>query len=263
MMMMRVDNIKHSNTVAILGGPHHAQALLDTHEPRDVDVWWLNEMHLLKNFVLFEPYITMWFEMHPFYRMTRRSQWNHIDWLTASVENEDGTFVNHPFPIMMRRPYDRVPGSIGYPIREVVEQLPGADINTLFGCTHSWMMGLAVMLGYDKIECYGVNLVNPIETYLEKPSWAIWYGAALARGVEVDLTNSPYVLPTVLYGVKDRLAQLGTQYIPEVVTAYCWGVERYNDMTALHMGERDWQQIADIQHNEVKKREDDLGGSNG
>ena len=241
-----MDNIKHSNTVALLGSPHHSKQLLENHEPGDVDVWWLNDMHFLKNFDLFEPYITMYWDMHPFYRMERRSQWNHIGWLESYLEHQD-------FPIMMRRQYARVPGSIGYPIRGVVEQLPGADINTLFGCTHSWMMGLALAAGYDRIECYGVSLVNPIETYLEKPSWAIWYGAALSRGIEVDLTNSPYVLPTVLYGVKDRLAQLGTQYIPEVVTAYCWGVERYNDMTALSMGERDWQQIAAIQHGNVEE----------
>jgi len=159
----------------------------------------------------------------------------------------------YDYPIMMRRKYEEVPGSIGYPIRKVVEQLPGADINTLFGCTHAWMMGLAVYLGYDRIECYGVNLSNPVETYLERPSWAIWYGAALYNGVEVDLTHSPYLLPTVLYGVKDRLSQIAAQYTPEIVTAQVVGIERYNDAQALMLNQADYKQLADMQHQRIAK----------
>ena len=245
--------IRQSNTVALLGGPFYAKQLLENHEPGEVDVWWLNMMYNIKDWSLFEPYITMWFEMHPFYRMERRGQWNHIDWLLNASYGSLNEFPwkQHPFPIMMRRKYTRVPSSIGYPIRKVAEQLPYADINTLFGCTHAWMMGLAVSLGYDRIECYGVNLSNPVETYLERPSWAIWYGAALYNGVDVDLTHSPYVLPTVLYGVKDRLVQIAEQYTPELVTAQVVGIERYNDAQALMLNQADYKQLADMQHKRV------------
>ena len=251
--------IRQSNTVALLGGPFHAKQLLENHEPGEVDVWWLNMMYNIPNWDLFEPYITMWFEMHPFYRMERRSQWKHMSWLKypsfdAEKElEEEGKRNIYDYPIMMRRKYARVPNSFGYPIRKVVEQLPGADINTLFGCTHAFMMGLAVSLGYDRIECYGVNLMNPVETYLEKPSWAIWYGAALYNGVDVDLTGSPYLLPTVLYGVKDRLTQIAEQYTPELVTAQVVGIERYNDAQALMLNQEDYKQLADIQHRRVAK----------
>ena len=237
--------IRQSNTVALLGGPFGAKQLLENHEPGEVDVWWLNMMYNIKDWDLFEPYITMWFEMHPFYRMERRRQWSHIDWL---VETEP---KRRKFPIMMRRKYMRVYNGLGYPIRIVTEQLPFADFNTLFGCTHAWMMGLAVSLGYDRIECYGVNLMNPVETYLEKPSWAIWYGAALYNGVDVDLTHSPYVLPTVLYGVKDRLSQIAGQYTPELVTAQVVGIERFNDAQALMLNQADYKQLADMQHRRV------------
>ena len=258
-----LNEIKQSNTVAVLGGPYAARELLKNHEPRDIDVWWLNTMWKLKDWDDFEPYITMYWDMHPFYRMERRRQYDHIDWLTDpsfDAENELGYADKrnlYDYPIMMRRKYARVPGSIGYPIRKVVEQLPHSNIKNLFGCTHSWMMGLALYLGYDRIECYGVNLINPIESYLEKPSWAIWYGAALYNGVDVDLTHSQYVLPTVLYGVGDRLAQLHEQYIPEIVTAYCVGVERYDDMQALTINEKDWSQINTIQHRRVEEQEEE------
>ena len=251
--------IRQSNTVALLGDPWHSKAILENYEPGEVDVWWLNMMYNQRDWRLFEPYITMWFEMHPFYRMKRRRQYNHIAWLYAkefpgkSFGNYDlqSTRNVHSFPIIMRRKYARVPGSIGYPIRKVVEQLPYADFNTLFGCTHAWMMGLAVSLGYDRIECYGVNLMNPVETYLEKPSWAIWYGAALYNGVDVDITHSPYVLPTVLYGVKDRLSQIAKQYTPEIVTAQVVGIEQYNDAQALMLNQADYKQLADMQHQRV------------
>ena len=256
---MEIDEIRQSNTVAILGGPHAARKLLEEHDAGDIDVWWLNTMWKLKDWDDFEPYITMYWDMHPFYRMERRQQWDHIEWLMGMDKMSAIESFNprsHSYPIMMRRKYARVPGSIGYPIRKVVEQLPNANIKNLFGCTHSWMMGLALYLGYDRIECYGVNLVNPIESYLEKPSWAIWYGAALYNGVEVDLTHSPYVLPTILYGVGDRLAQLWEQNIPEIVTAYCVGVERYDDMHALTITEKDWSQINTIQHKRVEEQEE-------
>ena len=251
--------IRQSNTVALLGGPFHAKQLLENHDPGEIDVWWLNMMYNIRDWNLFEPYITMWFEMHPFYRMRRRRQYDHMDWLTMDGVTREFTedykikALTRPYPIMMRRKYKRVPNSIGYPIRTVAEQLPYADINTLFGCTHAWMMGLAVSLGYDRIECYGVNLSNPVETYLERPSWAIWYGAALYNGVDVDLTYSPYVLPTVLYGVKDRLVQIAEQYTPEIVTAQVVGIERYNDAQALMLNEADYKQLADMQHRRVAK----------
>lgn len=246
-------DIRQSNTVALLGGPFHAKQLLENHEPGEVDVWWLNMMYNIKDWSLFEPYITMWFEMHPFYRMIRRRQYSHIDWLELRYIDPFQGDIPRNFPVMMRRKYARVPNSIGYPIRKVAEQLPSADINTLFGCTHAWMMGLAVSLGYDRIECYGVNLSNPVETYLERPSWAIWYGAALYNGVDVDITHSPYVLPTVLYGVKDRLTQIAEQYTPELVTAQVVGIERYNDAQALMLNQEDYKQLADMQHQRVTR----------
>ena len=250
--------IRQSNTVALLGGPFHARNLWDRYEAGEIDVWWLNMMYNNKDWEDFEPYITLWFEMHPFYRMERRRQYDHMDWLknVSYGPLNQSPWKQHSFPIMMRRKYERVPGSLGYPIRKVAEQLPYADLNTLFGCTHAWMMGLAVYLGYDRIECYGVNLSNPVETYLERPSWAIWYGAALYNGVDVDITHSPYILPTVLYGVKDRLVQIAKQYTPEIVTAQVVGIERYNDAQALMLNQADYKQLADMQHQRVNEEND-------
>ena len=235
--------MKHQKTVALLGGSYYAKFLLKRHDPGDIDVWWLNMMYNAPDFEIFVPYITRWFEMHPFSRMERRRQWSHVDWLKRG---HDG------IPITMRHHYNLVPDSVGYPLRRVAE-MGGAPLNEMFGCTHSYMMGLAILEGYERIECYGVNLMNPVETYLERPSWAFWYGFAHARGIDVDLTFSPYAMPTVLYGFKDRLEQLDKQYVPEVVVAQCVGTERYNDSQALLINEKDWQQIADSQHRRVKE----------
>jgi hypothetical protein len=233
-----------TKTLAILGGPRWARELLNIYEPGEIDVWWLNKMHELSWWDEIEPYITMYWDIHPFSRMERRREWNHLDWLHRMY----GTRLpEHPFPIMMRRKYKRVPESIGYPIRAVAEQVPGADVRTLFGCTHSMMMGYAILQGYERIECYGVNLMNPVETYLEKPSWALWYGVALSRGIEVDLIHSPYLMPAVVY-FNDRLGQIQNQFTPAVVSYQVWGTEQTGNHDEFTMTHNDWEKLHEAQN---------------
>jgi hypothetical protein len=233
-----------NKTLAILGGPHYAKKLLEQYSPYvpgEIDVWWLNKMHELSWWDEIEPFITMYWDIHPFFRMERRREWNHLNWLLETYEER--TYTG---PIMMRRKYERVPKSIGYPIRAVAEQVPGADVRTLFGCTHSMMMGYAILRGYERIECYGVNLMNPVETYLEKPSWALWYGVALAKGIEVDLTHSPYLLPTVTY-FNDRLGQIQDQFTPAVVAYQAWGTEQTGYHDEFAMTHSDWEKLWEAQ----------------
>jgi len=235
-----------TKTLAILGGPQSARKVMEAHEPGDIDVWWLNKMHELSWWDEIEPYITMYWDIHPFFRMERRRERGHIDWLTMDPALSDIAVLQRDYPIMMRRKYKRVPGSIGYPIRAVAEQVKLAPVNTLFGCTHSMMLGYAILQGYERIECYGVNLMNPVETYLEKPSWALWYGVALSKGIEVDLTHSPYMMPTVTY-FNDRLGQIQNQFTPAVVSYQVWGTEQTGFHDEFAMTKDDWTKLHEVQ----------------
>jgi hypothetical protein len=233
-----------NKTLAVLGGPKFAREVMKKYEPGDIDVWWLNRMHEISWWDEIEPYITMYWDIHPFARMGRRQEWNHIDWLTTKNSAVSRTYFGD---IMMRRVYKRVPGSIGYPIRAVAEQVKLAPIEQLFGCTHSMMLGYAILQGYRRIECYGVNLMNPVETYLEKPSWALWYGVALSRGIEVDLKHSSYLMPTVTY-FNDRLGQINNQFTPAVVSYQVWGTEQTGYHDEFAMTHDDWTKLHEAQN---------------
>jgi hypothetical protein len=154
-------------------------------------------------------YITAWFEIHRLERMERRDEWEHIDWLEK----------NHPFPIYMQKKLKRFPNSIAYPYREVTKQI-GWDKRLLFSCTHSHMMGFAVLEEYEKISLHGVNLMNATETYLEKPAFCLWLGYALSKGIEVDISNSPKLLPEVHYGTEERMGDFHIPYSVRSLTQY-------------------------------------------
>jgi len=98
------------------------------------------------------------------------------------------------------------------------------------------MLGLAILENYGRIELYGVNLGTPVETYLEKPSLAFWLGVAAAKGIEVDITHSPYLMPEILYGFKDRLFEIGDHAVnmPQSVAVQLYGVELYNSASDPH-----------------------------
>jgi len=214
-------------TVKILGGAFYAKEAFLNPEP-EKDYWWLNDMWKLD---FYEPeLITRWFEMHTFLRMRRRWNFEKIRWLKDTEK---------PFPIYMRRQYRRVKNSVRYPLREVASLAPGVPLRTLFGCSHSMMLGLAILEGYDRIELYGVNLSTPVEAYLERPSLAFWYGQAIARGIEVDTTHSPQLMPEVLYGFRDRLHEMKNTIfsVPQSVYVQMHGIEMYNDAMDPHLYE--------------------------
>ena len=176
-----------------------------------------------------------------------------MDWLKdASLDAEkeldrEGQRNAYDYPIMMRRAYKRVPGSIGYPIRAVAEQVALAPISELFGCTHSMMLGDAILQGYERIELYGVNLMGPTEVYLEKPSFAFWKGVAAAKGIVVDTTHSEWLMPTVTY-FNDRLGQIQNQFTPMAVTYQTWGTEMTGYRDEFGINHLDWLRIHEAQN---------------
>ena len=199
-------------TVHILGNDTFAR-----HAPWDNPgkdhFWWLNAFHVQQPPEAMDV-ISAWFEMHTFRRMERRWQFRHMRWLRR----------NHSFPIYMRRKYEDVPKCVPYPLREVACLAPGVNFKTLFGCTHSYMLGLAILHGFKRIRLYGVNLMGVVETYLEKPSFQFWHGFAVAQGIEVDTTHSPYLMPEILYGIRGRSAPA---HVPHSVRVYTYNVETY------------------------------------
>ena len=205
-----------SRSLAILGGIPNAYHAFDASHS---ELWWLNNFCFLA-----EPddmdQVTRWFNLHKVSRMRRRGETDMLDWLRQE----------QPFPVVMRRKYAEFPSSEAFPLRSVRELAPHRELGELFGCSHSYMLALGILEGFDPIHLYGVNLANPVETYLEKPSLAFWLGFAEARGITVDTTYSPRLMPEHLYGFGDRHAP---DYVPRSIQFYTDNVEAFGELLAV------------------------------
>lgn len=94
-----------------------------------------------------------------------------------------------------------------------VEKYPLSDVTSLMGttyftCSAAYLIGLAILEGFERIRLYGFEIWSKItdEYFREGPCVEAWINLAKGRGIKVDIDFS--VLPTMreennLYGYKD------------------------------------------------------------
>lgn len=102
--------------------------------------------------------------------------------------------------------YDDVPGSETYPYWEIVEKYLGnihrqyeddqIIINEYFTSSFAFMCGLALLLGFERIEVYGFEMATETEYIYQKGSTEFWIGIA-SQHAEVFL---PHRRTRLLYG---------------------------------------------------------------
>lgn len=94
--------------------------------------------------------------------------------------------------------------SIEFPFTEIIEFF-GAPY---FSCTAAWQLGLAIMMGYKRIDIWGVDMTEDKEYAYERPCVEYYIGIARGMGILVGipdtsaLCSSPFV-----YGQTDIDAQ--------------------------------------------------------
>ena len=165
------------------------------------DHWALNNFH---NVVDDETEIHSWFQMHS------RDQWErgrngelHKEWLKKK----------HPFPIYMQQKYKGVPSAKKYPKDEADPLWPFSWWGPIYSDTFCYMIALAMLQGYERIDLFNVYLVNPIEAYLEAPGVSLWMAIA-SRVAEV--TGNGRLFRSFRYGYEPRVAPL---WLPREVAA--------------------------------------------
>jgi len=218
---------KGKKTVAMVGlAP--TSCSLAPFEDKDVEIWALNETHAFQQW--FKRW-DRWFQIHDTQSWKRyiakRDVRGHFDWLkTEHYANED-IVIKQPFwkrifkrneyehykeqvdkrlkPIYMQYWQPIVPNSVAYPIHEVCEIVfkdfrRGDKRVKYFTSTLAYMIGIAILENFERIEIYGFELADEIEYVKQKACAEFWIGYALGRGIEVYTPPRNQILFSALYG---------------------------------------------------------------
>lgn len=166
------------------------------------EVWCQNEMHG-------HPWCevdgaTRWFQIHPKTSFTQEHPCNHWEWLQEE----------HPFPIYMHQVYDDVPNSVPYPLAEIQKNLKNIvkgeeKAKKLFSSTMSYQFAQALHEGYERIELFGIELVQEGEYAYQRESLAFWMGKADGMGVEVWMPKICALFVQPLYGYEQIRQESG------------------------------------------------------
>ena len=186
---------KGKKTVAIVGMAATSCSLAPFDDP-DCEIWGLNESHAFQ----WMKRGTRWFQIHATESWKRyiakRDVRGHFDWLKSNPWD---------IPIYMQYWHELVPKSVDYPLHEVVREFfkdfrRGDAKVKYFTSTFAYMMGIALLEKFERIEIYGFEMADDIEYVKQKACGEFWIGMALGRGVEVYTPSSCQILYSDLYG---------------------------------------------------------------
>ncbi len=193
--------------------------------------------------------ITAWFDLHLTQRRWRRWQYQQEDWLQEE----------HPFPIYMQEKSPLYLASKEFPIKGIGDKLLAENlmwgdepVHKWFGCSHAFMTALAIYQGYKEIEYCGVNLTNPVEVYMERPSFFFWLGYALGQGIKVKLPEESDLLWKQTYAYDDPRA--AERWMPKSIMMYTHTVEMSGDLMGVQDDE--FSRLANIVGNTLMKEID-------
>jgi hypothetical protein len=186
---------KGKKTVAFVGMAVSSCALAPFEDP-DVEIWALNEMHNWK----WLKRADRWFQIHATQLwqrdLAKRNVYGHREWLKSNPLD---------IPIYMQYWNEEVPRSIAYPLREVCAKVfknvrRGDDKLKYFTSTFAYMMGIALLEEFDRVELYGFEMAANDEYIEQKGCAEFWIGLAMGLGVEIYLPPNCLLLFSNLYG---------------------------------------------------------------
>jgi len=190
---------KGKKTVAIVGMAPTSCSLAPF-DDEDCEVWLLNEAHAFP----WAKRATRWFQIHETKSWKRyiakRDVRGHATWLKENPLD---------IPIYMQYPRAEVPKSVGYPLHEVVDMVfplfrRGDQKVKYFTSTFAYMMGIALLEGFERIEVYGFEMSDDIEYVKQKACAEFWIGFAMGRGIEVYTPPHNQIMFSDLYGGSEQ-----------------------------------------------------------
>ncbi len=179
-------------TVAILGNASHTREACPF-DDLNVDIWVMT-IHAYKakrrNAVL---------EMHP--DVLTGERWRKY----PEAEQYRKWLRETRIPIYMHQPLPEVPAAIRYP-REEIEAQYGHHLwkgdkehTKMYGGTASYAVALAMLLGYERIELYGIELSSRPDYDDERDCFFFWIGKATTLGIDVVGQENTRLIRDIFY----------------------------------------------------------------
>jgi hypothetical protein len=155
----------------------------------DYEIWSLNHawgMEFIKR-------CDVYFDIHPKAWITQsigksEPERQHYEWLQQP----------HDFPIYMQEKFPEFPASVRYPIEAIRKKY--ADFHT---SSLSYMIALALHLGYEWIEIYGFDMAADSEYNYQRDSAEYFIGLAMGMGVHIYLPENCPLCKGRIYAFND------------------------------------------------------------
>ncbi len=113
---------------------------------------------------------------------------------------------DHDVPVFMLHRVAQINNSVSYPIREVQEMADHPKLRKYFTSTISYMIALAIWMGYSAIELYGVHMSSDEEEYsLQRSCCEAWLNFGLGRGIQYFIPDqSDVMFSNYMYGYEEE-----------------------------------------------------------
>lgn len=205
--------------VCIVGFAETTRDLAPWDDP-EYEIWGLNEEN---NFPFMKRW-DRWFQVHPrwdFSRLGNLNDPNHLLWLqqksgTCRACNGDttnpcehctgGTYTPKTSPkiVYMQKEHDDIPNSVKIPLDTINHwfDYPGRphQDEPYFTSSLSYMLGMAILLGFEEILLVGFEMGNQTEYHYQRANAEYMIGFARGRGINVVVPDTSALLKGELYG---------------------------------------------------------------
>jgi hypothetical protein len=98
----------------------------------------------------------------------------------------------------VKRLWPDIPNCTRYPIEEYINQFGRYATSTV-----AWMIGLAIIEGFERIELWGIEMASDTEYSYQKACTEYMIGQALGRGLEIYIPPQSALMQGTLYGYQD------------------------------------------------------------
>jgi len=229
--------IKQKKKVIILGFAPDTRNKAPVDDP-SFDVWPLNELYM--EMPILREYATGWFQLHGSEPSAIRDP------------KQKKSLSQLKCPVWMWNQHKEIPNSVRYPREQILKHFDtyGEGMNpeilherdrAYFTNTISWMIALAIILKYEEIHIYGVNMAQDQEYQHQRPSCEFFIGWARGAGIGVHLPHEADLCRSwMFYGYDDDSAYMKKMYAREAE------LDQRINMGGQQLGQLQ-QQIAQIQ----------------
>lgn len=152
----------------------------------DIDFWGINELYKYIDTLNPRPAFAAWFEIHNIKESPSKQNPAHQKFLKECS-----------IPLITQKHWEDYPSSIAYPRLFVKEQINRHFVidgkhegYTDYSNQITWMIALAVMLGYEEIMVYGVDMAQESEYAFQRASCQFFLGYAAGRGIKISIPAS-------------------------------------------------------------------------